>query len=79
MKTVILPMDLNTFDHEMRSSLAVIQGMVDFLALGSLTAEQQEYVKYIFQSANRLLTLANTISVSTNKINKTFLNDSKNL
>lgn len=51
--------DINTLQHELRTSLTIILGAVNFLNEEPLTPRQREYVAYISSSANALLSVAN--------------------
>lgn len=53
--------DVNTLHHELRTSLTIILGAVNFLNQEPLTSKQREYVAYISSSANTLLTVADAL------------------
>lgn len=59
---------VTTFQNELRSPLKTILGMVDFLSKSPLTAEQREYVDYIFSSAKNLLSLADYLSAESSNV-----------
>lgn len=53
--------DVNTLHHELRTSLTIILGAVNFLNEEPLTPKQREYVAYISSSANSLLSVADAL------------------
>lgn len=58
---VRLPMTLRDLNHELRTSLTNILGMVDQLRQESLTSQQKSYVKNIGEAGTHLLELANKL------------------
>jgi len=70
MEVVNLPMSLRDLSHELRTPLTGILGMAYFLSQGTLTAEQQDYVKDICQSSEKLLTVVNQLLAESKRLKK---------
>lgn len=49
--------------HELRSPLTIILGMLNFLNEESLTSKQHEYINHIAKSAEQLLLVADKLAL----------------
>lgn len=61
MKNLILSVSLSELNHELRTVLTGILGVIDLLQSEQLTLKQKNYLEILAESANRLRLLAKNI------------------
>ena len=68
MKTLRIPIDIKTFQHELRIPLVGILGMAEIMKEIPLTAEMLEYLSAITECGNRLLQFIELMTKTVNEI-----------